>query len=194
MFQSVLLCGRGVRYFPPNLSNFLNLLLYSFFINHNKIFKLGSCCFFMGLLKKLVPPLLVGSMTLSLLPVANSEEFKENSEMNVGEILSVVEKIRETDPIYVISGKNEGKRGLYSAWDLTGDGFYNLIIFNEFYPGTISEIGDFIKGKLKYYPYTIFINIKDPEEYNTERGDIFLRRSMNGRYEKGKYVGSEKEI
>ena len=143
----------------------------------------------MSLLKKLATPLIAGSMAFTSLSLANSEESKINEGMSISKILGFVEKIKRTQPSHVSSGENEGKKGVCNAWDLNGDGNYNLIIFSDFYPGTIFETKDLIFGMPNSLPYLIFINIKDPENFDTRKGDIFLRRkSENGGYERAEYV------
>lgn len=149
----------------------------------------------MNLIKRIGIPLLAGSMVLTSSSLANSEESKENAGMSISKILNYAERIRETiPPSRTEGGKNEGKKGFYYAWDLTGDGLYNLITFHDFYLGTIHETKDLIGGMLNHSPYSIFINFKDLEHYDTRKGDIFLRRSEDGNYEKAEYVESEKEI
>ena len=116
----------------------------------------------MSLLRKMAIPLLVGSMAFTSLPLsssslADSEESKENNDVDIIKLLSLVEKIKKILPSFVSAGENGGKKGFYYAWDLNGDGFYNLIIFHDFYPGTIVKKRHLTYGILKPSPYSIFL-------------------------------------
>ncbi len=145
-----------------------------------------------SLSQKLAKRALVGSLALALSSPIFAVEFKK--EITDAEILDLVEKTKSKYiPALDAGWDNNGKKGVYMAWDFDKDGNFDLLAGYEFIPGTIREIGEYFTGIPKPLPSEILLNGKDPEHYDTTKGDIFLKR-VDGEYVRERLVESDKSI
>ncbi|MEK6761024.1 MAG: hypothetical protein AABX93_03825 [Nanoarchaeota archaeon] len=127
--------------------------------------------------------ILVGSL-VPLTVMASSPVFSNElkQEISNDKILAFVEITRHRMPSLEVGWDNNGKKGVYRAWDIDGDGNFDLLVGYKFIPGTIREIGEYFTGTPELLPSEIMLNLEDPEHYDTTKGDIFLKRNPDGKY------------
>lgn len=149
----------------------------------------------MNLSKKLISAV-AGSFFLSL---AYSLSAKSDGLSDIKTDEEVIRLALATRALISSSGvdnwvnENDGIKGSVLSWDLNGDRIYDLMLFYEYFPGSRMDLGNYFFGISRRYPSEIFFNRVDPEHFDTTKGDIYLKISPEGNYQRTRYVESEKK-